>query len=218
MILNVFSLIIPCKEVKSLILPVDIECIFIEINLRKKKWLVMGSYYPHRENISYFLIHVSKALDKLLGDYDNLLLLGDFNSSVSERGLKDFCDVYNLENLIKCPTCFKNAENPSPIDVMLTNRNNAFKNSMTIESGLPDHHKLTISVLTTYFKKKEHVKINYRSYKNFDETAFRNDLLYNLQNCDSNAIQYDEFKDFFMKVLNHHAPNRRFYGEIVNLS
>ena len=80
---------------------------------------------------------------------------------------------------------------------------------MTIESGLSDHHKLTISVLTTVFKKKEPVKINYRSYKNFDESAFRNDLLYNLQNCDSNAIQYDEFKDIFMKVLNHHAPNKR---------
>ena len=37
---------IPCKEVKSLILPVDIECIFIEINLRKKKWPVMGAYTP----------------------------------------------------------------------------------------------------------------------------------------------------------------------------
>ena len=79
---------------------------------------------------------------------------------------------------------------------------------MTIESGLSDHHKL-ISVLTTYFKKKEPVKINYRSYKNFDETAFRNNLLYNLQNCDSNTLQYDEFKDIFMKVLNHHAPNKQ---------
>ena len=80
---------------------------------------------------------------------------------------------------------------------------------MTIESGLSDHHKLTISVLTTYFKKKEPVKINYRSYKNFDETAFRNVLLYNLQNCDSNALQYDEFNDIFMKVLNHDAPNKK---------
>ena len=74
-----------------------------------------GSLHPHRENISYFLIHVGKALDKLLGDYDNLLLLGDFNSSVSERSLKDFCDVYNLENLTKGPTCFKNAETHRPL-------------------------------------------------------------------------------------------------------
>ena len=200
---------IPCKEVKSQDLPDDIECVFIEINLRSKKWLLMGGYNPHQENISYFLSHVSKALDKLLGNYDNFLLIGDFNSSVSESNLKDFCEVYNLVNLIKDPTCFKSTSNPSSIDVMLTNRENAFKNSMTIETGLSDHHKLIISVLTTYLKKKEPIKINYRSFKNFDETAFRNDLLHNLQNCDKNDMLYDEFKDIFMQVLNDHAPKKR---------
>ena len=40
-------------------------------------------------------------------------------------------------------------------------------------------------------------------------TDFRNDLLHNLQNCDSNAMQYDEFKDIFMQVLNDHAPNKQ---------
>ena len=32
---------IPCKEVKLKNLPVDIECIFIEINLRNQKWILM---------------------------------------------------------------------------------------------------------------------------------------------------------------------------------
>ena len=36
--------------------------------------------------------------------------------------MKDFCELYNLENLIKDPTCYKNASNPSSIDVILTNR------------------------------------------------------------------------------------------------
>ena len=137
----------------------------------------------------------------------SFLLIGDFNSSVSETNLKDFCELYNLENLIKDPTCFKNASNPSLIDVMLTNRKDAFQNSRTI-----DHHKLITSVLKTNFKKKEPVKINYRSYKNFDESAFRNDLLHNLQNCDNLAMQYDEFKDIFMHVLSCHAPKKQKEG------
>ena len=170
----------------------------------------MGAYNPHQENISYFLSHVSKALDKLLANNDNLLLIGDFNASVSEPNLKDFCEVYNLVNLIKVPTCFfKSATNPYSIHVMLTNRQGAFKNSRTMETGLSDHNKLIISVLTTYFKKKESVKINYRSYKNVDEYIFRNDLFRNLQNCDSNSLQYDEFKDIFMQVLNDHAPKKQ---------
>ena len=119
---------------------------------------LMGAYNPRREKISYFLNHVSKTLDKLLGDYDKFLLIGDFNSTVSEINLKDFCEVYNLVNLKKGPTCFKNVRNPSAIDVMLTNRKNAFKYSMTIETGLSNHHKLITSVLTTYLKRRNLLK------------------------------------------------------------
>ena len=74
--------------------------------------------------------------------------------------MKDFCERYNLENLIKEPTCFKNPNNPSSIDVMLTNRKNSFQNSMTVETGLSDHHKLTVSILKIFFKNKEPVKNN----------------------------------------------------------
>ena len=30
-----------------------------------------------------------------------MLILGDFNSSVIETFMKDFCETYNLENLIR---------------------------------------------------------------------------------------------------------------------
>ena len=64
----------------------------------------MGAYNLHQENISYFLTHVSGALEQLLANNDNLLLIGDFNASVSESNLKDFCEAYNLVNLITGPT------------------------------------------------------------------------------------------------------------------
>ena len=50
----------------------------------------MERYNPQKENISYFLSYVSKGLDKYLGNYDNILLLGDFNSTMSERPMKNF--------------------------------------------------------------------------------------------------------------------------------
>ena len=57
-----------------------------------------------------------------MSKYDNFLLLGDFNSEMSEVAMKDFCDIYCLSNMIKEPTCFKNILNPSSIDLILTNR------------------------------------------------------------------------------------------------
>ena len=32
----------------------------------------MGGYNPKKENISYFLNHVSKGLDKYITDHDNM--------------------------------------------------------------------------------------------------------------------------------------------------
>ena len=58
---------------------------------------------------------------KVLADYEHYLILRDFNSQMSETNMKKFCDKYDLENLIKEPTCFKNPNNPSSIDLMLTN-------------------------------------------------------------------------------------------------
>ena len=49
------------------------------------------------------------------------LLMGDFNSEVSEDHIQLFCNTYNLSCLVKEPTCFKNVENPSCIDLILTN-------------------------------------------------------------------------------------------------
>ena len=103
----------PCKEIKSCTLPDNIECLFIEIKLRDKEYILVGEYNPHKDTALYFLTNVGKALDKLLGDYDNILLVGDFNSSREEQCMKDFCETYNLENFIKDPTCFKNANNLS---------------------------------------------------------------------------------------------------------
>ena len=114
---------------------------------------------------------VSKVMDKYM------ILLDDFNASVTESTINDFCEMYSLQNLINEPTCYKNANNPSSIDLILPNRKRSFHNSMTIETGLSDHHKMTVTVMKSYFKKKEPGTVNYRSYKKFNVNIFRRDLI-----------------------------------------
>ena len=84
--------------------------------------------------------------------------------------------MYNLTNLVKEPTCFKSVENPSSIDLILTNKRHSFQNTLTIETGLSDFHKMTVTVMKRYFKKKEPIVIEYRDLKNFDGVKFRDDL------------------------------------------
>ena len=120
-----------------------------------------------------------------------------------------FCQMYRLDNLINEPTCYKNVNNPSSIDVMLTNRKSSFQDSITIETGLSDHHKMTLSVLRTFFRKKDPKIVNYRSYKKFNENLFRDELKNTLLNIDNANMNYDEFKDIFMKILNKYAPRKK---------
>ena len=83
-------------------------------------------------------------------------MLGNFNSSASENHVKDFCEMYDLGDLSRGTYLHVNPSSidPSSIDVMLINRKNGSQNSMTIEPGQSDHHKMTVTVL--YFKKKKH--------------------------------------------------------------
>ena len=81
-------------------IPIKLKVIFAEINFREKKWLICASYDPHKSNISSHLHHLGKGLDNYIRNYDNILLLGDFNSEFSELCL-NFCDIYNLKNLVK---------------------------------------------------------------------------------------------------------------------
>ena len=114
----------------------NIEGFFAEINLRqKKKWLLSCSYNPRKWQISNQLAELSKNTNLYLTKYDHLLFLGDFNAGVEDSSVENFCSSYNFTSMINRPTCFKNSENPSCIDLMLTNCPRSFQNSCAIETS-----------------------------------------------------------------------------------
>ena len=106
-------------DVRCKLIPIhssNIEGFFIELKLRKKKSLLYCSYNSHGRFISNHLINVGKNLDFLSTNYDNILLLGDFNAEVENNFLKEFCDLYEMKSLIRVPTCYKNPANPTYIE------------------------------------------------------------------------------------------------------
>ena len=64
-----------------------------DINFRRKKWFICASCNPHKINIFSNFHHLIKGLDNYVGNYDNIFLLGDFNSEFSEPWLNQFCDI-----------------------------------------------------------------------------------------------------------------------------
>ena len=108
------------------------EYFFVEINLRKKKWLLCCSYNSHKSSISTHTGFLRRELDVHSSNCRNFILLGDFNLEMTDTNLKDFCNLYLHKNLIKKPAPFKIRENPKTIDLMLTIRPRSFCNSVTL--------------------------------------------------------------------------------------
>ena len=161
---------------KSYVFPDNIEAFFIEILLKSCKWLICCSYNPNRINVATHLDEIGKALDTYSRKYENTLLIGDFNVEPNEANMKTFCNQYKLKSLNKEPTCFKNVNKPSCIDLFLTNNSKCFEDCLTLETGLSDFHKLIVTIMKTKHERFPPKIVNYRDYKNFDTKTFKVDL------------------------------------------
>ena len=76
--------------------------------------------------------------------------------------LEDFLFEHNAKNLVKENTCFKSLDNPSCIDLFITNSHQSFQNTTTVATGLSDFHKMVVTVLKTTFPKVPPKVIHYQ--------------------------------------------------------
>ena len=139
------------------------------------------SYNPKHSSIESHLDSLSKSIDSLSSKYDNFILLGDFNSCIEDSPMKTFAEIYKLRNLIKEPTCFKNPENPTSTDLILTNNPPSLKNTYVIETGLSDFHKMIVAVMKMHFPKMKPQVVSYRKYKDFHNETFLHSLKHELK-------------------------------------
>ena len=107
------------------------------------------------------------SLDVLSSKYENIIIIGYFNSEPQESAMIDFCQAYNMENLINSFTCYKNPNKPIRINLMLKNKSRFFKSSSVLETGLSDFYKLTLTVMRGYFVKQTPKVVYYCDYKKF---------------------------------------------------
>ena len=161
---------IPSKLLDKHVFLYDMEGLFAELKFRKCTWLLFGTYHlPSQADIYYF-----DNLDKAFytySSYEKRLFIWDFNTETSEPRIDSFIYEHDLHNLVKEKTCFKSVENPSCIDLILTNNTIAFQNT-TVFTRLSDFHKLVLTMLKTSITKSKPQKITYWDYKNFYSVKF----------------------------------------------
>ena len=194
-----------CKIVNTYNFPTDIEILPLELALTNRKWLILGLYKTPSLRSEIFISEVTKALTFYRQNYDNILLMGDFNMTPENHHLKDSTDSNYFENLMKEPTCFESTL-PTIIDLFLTNRKGCFMKSSSNESGILDHHKLIYTFLKSPHAKEKPKFVYYRCLKNFNKELFRRDLSENLKNIDNS---FEVFYDTFTNTLDCYAALKK---------
>ena len=160
---------IPSRVLTRHIFPDDIKGLFIELNFRKAKWLLFGTYHPKIQSDSYYFNNLNKALD-LYSHYDKKLLVGDFNTELS-NAWSIFSNNLTLKALSKKKPASKIQIILAPSTFFLTSNSLAFQNTKTAFAGLSDCHKLVLRVLKTTFSKnkqrlyQDYKKINFSKNK-----------------------------------------------------
>ena len=127
--------------------------------------------------------------------------------------MKVFCDSYEFKNLIKDATCYKNPENPSCIDLILTNNSNSFQNSEVIETGLSDFHKMMVTVMKTTFEKLK-PNMKYQIYRKFSNDKFQENLISCLstENIRVDCNGMEKFLHICIKALDECAQQKKKYS------
>ena len=185
---------IPAKLIASETPPV--EGLYVEVKLRKQKWLISCSYNPNKSTICQHMEALATKMDLFSSAYEKFIFLGDFNEDMEHSAMKDFCNWYSLTSLINRPTCWKNPSKPTCIDLILTNCSTFFQNTNIIETGLSDFHKKVITIMKTSFHKLNPKVMDYTKYNFFSNDIFRDSLLEELSQVGIINNDDDGFNNF----------------------
>ena len=93
--------------------------------------------------------------------------------SISNKNMKDLCDMFELNHIVKDRTCFKSS-NPSCNDNFYTNKKTTFFNSSTVVTGISEHHSLICTMCCSTSCKGPAKFMSYWSYNNYDKEEFEN--------------------------------------------
>ena len=142
---------IPAKRLKAPE-PSNIEVFCVEVTFSKRKWLIYPFYRLESfTDLATVLKELKISVDKAISKYENILLMGDINLDMSDHSnthiYEDVCEFCDIVSLTKQPTCLTpTATHSSLIDVMLTSRPRSIQNSVAVETGLSDDHKIVIII------------------------------------------------------------------------
>ena len=84
---------------------------------------------------------------------------------------------------------------------------------MTVETGLSDFHKMTLTVMKVFYKKQKPNIVTYRNYKHFSNEAFMLDVKNGIiqMTSENNDLEFDRLKTALDEAIQRNAPIKKRY-------
>ena len=191
---------------------------WLEIFLTNSKSFLVGNIYRHPNETISWNEQFENYLEKVLECEKEVYLLGDFNRDLMQDNIKqswlEYMETFGLFQFIKVPTRVTD-QSATLIDHVYSNTHTNILMTTVPQVGLSDHFPIFISRKTngSYSLKSTHYTISYRSFKNFDENKFINDL----QSTPWDVIKiFDDVNDIvetwstlFCDIVDKHLPLRK---------
>ena len=198
---------------------VNIQSTCVEIHIKQEKWFILSVYRLPSSCVNGFCEDLCKVIDKVFRESTMIVIIGDLNIDMSKctsksEKLQDVLNLYNLHNKITEPTCFKGLSS-SVIDLCIVSKPSRFGAVFNKNCGLSDWHNFIAIGTKLNLPKAKTKVINYRSYKKFDEQAFKRDVSYVpfhlLDLFDDMDDKYWFYNHLISDVVNEHAPLKMKY-------
>ena len=158
-----------------------LECIWVEIKpVNSRSYLVGHIYRPPNSTVRWNELF-EDSIEKVLQEEKEIYLLGDVNRDLLNdqisKSWTDYMEPFGLAQLVKEPTRVT-SDSRTLIDHIYCNCQDNVKSVLVPMLGLSDHFPIFLTrKMHNYAPKgKKHYSISYRSFKNFDEQKFINDL------------------------------------------
>lgn len=195
----------------------EIECVWLEVFPKMSSSFLVGTIYRHPNDGVEWNENFEILIEKVLEKQKEIYLLGDFNRDLLNENTKkawlEYMEPFGLHQKVNCATRIT-SHSQTLIDHIYCNVQENISSVKVPKIGISDHFPIFLTRKTNNTTpKSSHYTITYRSYKNFKEQEFLNEL----QSSPWDVIKvFDNVNDvvetwssMFMEIVNRHLPLKK---------
>ena len=198
---------------------IDVDDMWIELNLANNKKLTIGSIYRHPSySFNEFQTKLTYNIDKLNNLNKSFIIAGDININL----LQETNNILNFKNELLSQGCIQTVTNPtrisqknkdSLIDHVYTNFDDSNIITKTLSYEMSDHlPNITLINSCRIQSNSKNNQFLIRDMKKFSSDNFLSQLQVELGNISDEGLSVDDYWDIFEKtfncILDFHAPLR----------